>query len=157
MPLPTCQCNAGKPLSDQISNIYCALLEILAGQGGGEITLSQISDLDASWITPLQTPITPFGAAVLQIPGSVDSMLITDGAGVPSLLTQTSFTVTAAQILDATGAAQGLLTSLSVPVGQAFITIDNTNLADTVPIGITASQTPVTQVDTDRGVVTTLS
>lgn len=35
MPLPTCQCNAGQPTQTQLANIYCALLEVLAGSGGG--------------------------------------------------------------------------------------------------------------------------
>lgn len=35
MALPTCQCNAGQPTQTQLANIYCALLEVLAGSGGG--------------------------------------------------------------------------------------------------------------------------
>lgn len=34
MPLPTCQCNAGQPTQTQLANIYCALLDVLAGSGG---------------------------------------------------------------------------------------------------------------------------
>jgi hypothetical protein len=32
MPLPTCQCNAGLPLQQQLANIYCALYTFTGGQ-----------------------------------------------------------------------------------------------------------------------------
>jgi hypothetical protein len=32
MPLPTCQCNAGLPIQQQLANIYCALFTFTAGQ-----------------------------------------------------------------------------------------------------------------------------
>lgn len=34
MPLPTCQCNAGVPIQQQLANIYCALFTIAEGSGG---------------------------------------------------------------------------------------------------------------------------
>jgi len=35
MPLPTCECNKGLPIQQQLGNIYCALAEIVAGGAGG--------------------------------------------------------------------------------------------------------------------------
>lgn len=35
MPLPSCQCNAGQPTQQQLANIYCALLDVIANSGSG--------------------------------------------------------------------------------------------------------------------------
>lgn len=35
MPLPTCQCNNGLPVQQQLANIYCALYDIVQNGGGG--------------------------------------------------------------------------------------------------------------------------
>jgi len=80
--LPTCQCVRGLPLNGKLDAIFCAILQ-LDGGGGGEITLSQISDLDASWITPLQSPLANFSVTASQISDATAAGLSLITLGVP--------------------------------------------------------------------------
>lgn len=164
MPLPTCECAVGRPIQDQLGFIYCALLEILAASGGGDITLSQISDLDTSWITPLQTPITPFAESLLASNGIANAFVGVDGTGnavtffdavQAAAIVEPLVSITASQISDATAFGLSAITFVGV-IDQHLIT-DGGGLLSNMGFGVTASQTPVTQVDTDRGIVTVLS
>lgn len=78
MPLPDCQCNAGQPTQQQLANIYCALLEVIAGSGGGftppllpSLGGTGVANLDAETITlnggfPFALTLT--GATGLTVP-----------------------------------------------------------------------------------------
>jgi hypothetical protein len=172
MPLPTCECVNGLPTQQQLGFIYCALLEILAGQGGGEITLAQISDLDASWIPPLQAPVgnfsvtasqisdaTPFGLDVLTDAaiGASSGYLTVNTDDAVTVVPFASISIAASQISDATLTAVGFITNIAPPLTDGFLTIDVGGVFGNIDFGVTASQANPTQVDTDRGVVTVLS
>lgn len=56
--LPSCQCNAGQPTQQQLANIYCALLDVIANSGGGftppllpSLGGTGVANLDAETIT----------------------------------------------------------------------------------------------------------
>lgn len=78
MALPTCQCNAGLPTQQQLANIYCVLLDVLAGSGGGftppllpSLGGTGVANLDAETITlnggfPMAFTLT--GATGLTVP-----------------------------------------------------------------------------------------
>jgi len=58
MPLPTCECNAGVPIQQQLANIYCALFELVEGGGGGgsapilgEIKFISGTTIPALWLS----------------------------------------------------------------------------------------------------------
>jgi hypothetical protein len=161
MPLPTCECVNGLPTQQQLGFIYCALLEILAGQGG-DITLSQISDLDASWIPPLQAPITTIGQNLVSFanpPG--DSVLLVGNTGSVQPLeaadlatfVQGSLSISASQISDATAPAQGLLTTLPAgdPAGS-YVKVDDAGGSSVATV--TFSGNGLTNVDVTDGLVT---
>lgn len=136
MPIPTCECNAGQPLQTQLANIYCALLEIIAGQGGGDITLSQISDLDASWISPLQNPLANFSITASQI-----SDATTIGTGLITLTPPVAPRII--QVDD-----QGLVITLTPNDSAQFIAEG--------PV-FTGTTTPVTSGTASNGILTDLS
>jgi hypothetical protein len=136
MPLPTCECVNGLPTQQQLGYIYCALLEILAGQGG-DITLSQISDLDASWIPPLQAPLGNFSITASQISDS--TIAGRNMVTLPEPPADRMFLVTAIgtlTLLDGTGVAM-FITNGAVP--------------------FTGTVNPVTEVEANTGILTNVS
>lgn len=163
MPLPLCECVNGLPTQQQLGFIYCALLEILAGQGGGTITLSQISDLDGSWITPLQAPISTVGENLVSLanPAETGVVQISD-TGVVTILppgdladfVQGEIEIGVNQITGATPQAQNFITTLPAgDAGGSVVVIDDTGTAGVVTGNTNAG--PITSVDSvDRGVVT---
>jgi len=108
MSLPTCQCNAGLPIQQQLGNIYCALLAVIAGQGGGgSITLAQISDMSAFWKNAnAQTP-------------AASTYLTSNGAGVFAAVPFANISVTTAQISDATAIGRLVVKALDTTGGSA--------------------------------------
>lgn len=156
MPLPTCQCVAGLPTQQQLANIYCALLQIIAGQGGGEITLSQISDLDDTWVSPLQSAFSNLNVTASQISDATPSavgLLTALPAGSPSGSVVMMNDVNAASVIDATPAAQGLI--MNLPAGDAsgsFVVVDDAGGASVNTAVF--SGTGLTSVDVSMGLVT---
>jgi len=77
MALPTCQCNAGLPVQQQLGNIYCVLAEILAGGGGTGGT--PISDLPvATELQPDDVVVGNVSDVTSQIPKNVMTTLRAD-------------------------------------------------------------------------------
>jgi hypothetical protein len=168
MPLPTCECVNGLPTQQQLGFIYCALLEIIAGQGGGDITLAQISDLDASWIPPLQAPVgnfnvtasqisdaTPFGLDVLTNAaiGAASGYLTVNTDDAVTVVPFASISIAASQISDATPAAQGLL--INLPAGDpasSYVKVDDSGGASVVTVSFSGNG--LTSVDVTDGLVT---
>jgi len=84
MPLPSCECNNGLPIQQQLANIYCVLLEIL--NAGGEIEPSQITGITPvgiNLLTGISNPATPVMLEV-QTNGVV---LVRDAGDVAAFLT----------------------------------------------------------------------
>ncbi len=77
MPLPTCQCNAGLPIQQQLGNIYCALVDVVNGGGGTGGT--PISDLPvATEMQPDDVTVGNVSDVTSQIPKNVMLTLRTD-------------------------------------------------------------------------------
>lgn len=68
MPLPTCQCNAGLPVQQQLANIYCALYTLNTGGGGpdgGFLTLNGVqTTTNKTLVAPTLTGETTAGRIV---------------------------------------------------------------------------------------------
>lgn len=137
MPLPICECVNGLPTQQQLGFIYCALLEILAGGGGGEITLSQITDLDASWITPLQAPLGNFSVTAAQISDSTVA-----GRNFITFATPGTASMVEVSSLGAVTASDGTAVATFITSGAA-------------PFNGTVN--PVTEVEVNTGIVTNVS
>lgn len=73
MNLPDCECVQGQPLGDILWHTYCALRQYTEQPFSGSIVLAQISDLDASWIPPLQAPLSNFSITANQISDGTDA------------------------------------------------------------------------------------
>ncbi len=127
--LPTCQCVQALPPLDRLTAIYCALLAIAENGGGGGITLSQITDLDPSWIAILQAPVSNFSITVSQISNL------------------------------ANGAVINFLTSFPNPIGSPFNlpSVDNMGVW-TAQVGVpNGTVSPVTSLTTTGGAITAIS
>jgi len=88
MPLPTCECNNGVPISQQLANIYCALYTLVQSGGGGSLPdqtghggeFLTTDGTNASW-TDTFSNIALSGTATLSENSSIglDAVLSADG------------------------------------------------------------------------------
>ena len=142
--LPTCQCVRGLPLNGKLDAIFCAILQ-LDGGGGGEITLSQISDLEPSWIPVLQTAFNNINVPLANIDGL--------GAGWLAVLGDmlSNFTITASQISDATPIGLDVI-KLPLPTISGPIIAGDDNTAYTLTSAFTGTLSPVVSVEFNMGV-----
>jgi len=93
MSLPTCQCNAGLPLQQQLANIYCALYTLSTGGGGpdgGFLTVSGVqTTTNKTLVAPTLTGETTAGRIVAtstthehQLYGNYTAGVLYENAGV---------------------------------------------------------------------------
>lgn len=133
MPLQDCLCVAGKPISEQLVAIYCALLEIVQNGGGGSVNINDVEGVSDFWKATLSG--TP---AANQVFG-------TDGSGV--------FTT-----FDVTSTGQLFLNIAPPdPDNSFFIILQGTGSLDTQQVGPSSTVNPVTEVTVSQGIVTAIS
>jgi hypothetical protein len=128
MALPTCECVSGKPIGEQLTAIFCALLQIIQSGGGGSVNINDVEG--------------DFWKAALGETPAANQVFGTDGSAV-----FTTFDISDVGIV---------VLGAEAPVGTGVLII-STGPTVIYREGITNELGPVTAIGVQDGVVTAIS